>query len=159
MRISNCLSHLGGKEFIEVHQPRLWDEIEDSLGRGPEQLSEGDGVPRINSFRSMQRRLTEAGWKPASTSASAATALILTKQGISVRLPGGGSAVNPCNELDRCAAAFARGWIDVGVVVAPIACFIPTIERSETFEATMANLRARGRGQPRVPLVIVGVAT
>ncbi len=158
MRISGCLSHLGGKEFIEVHQPHLWGEIEDSLGSGLEQLSEGYEVTRIDVFRPVQRRLTEVGWKPLSTSASASAALVLTKQGISVRLPGGDSVTNHCDEFDRCAAAFARGWIDVGVVVAPIASFIPTIEWSETFEAVTANLEARGRGQPSVPLVIVGLA-
>jgi len=146
MRICGIYSHLNGHEFIIVRKPELWAEIEAAIGSikpKTKGLPAGDAV---------EREFIRMGWRKADSAGKTSLQLIKDRISLNQRLTANRS--DPIAEFLR---SYSRGDIDVGI---DIVANVPSSGSEKVdFGSIRSELMLEGRGSPRVPLVLIGIAS
>jgi len=202
MRIVETYSHLNGLEFLMVHKPGLWSEIQNVV-RG---LNASRFRTKVSKEKTMMGKLLYApiemnaaandafakhGWKESRTSywVTKDAKLIRKTMNLSAKEQkaeieaAGGEAIYSYNQTDfvkdrvavevqfgkysfvafdlfvKHMAFYVGDVIDLGVEILPM----KELQREMSsgpgyYEGELYNLVRQGRGNPPVPLVIVGVA-
>jgi hypothetical protein len=154
MKIGGCHSHLNGLEFVKVHKPALWDEIEHVL-QSAESSTEAPGkigAAIANSFR--QHRWSEPQVAHATTETTH-----LSKERLGVAVHFGTREVGPYDIFAKHMASYVGDVIDVGVEILPMKELQAQVSPGAAYyEGELYKLIREGRGVPAVPLILIGVA-
>jgi hypothetical protein len=154
MQIAGCHSHLGGLEFLKVHRPALWDEIEGVLqsAEASERAPAKIGKVLPTAFR--QRQWSE----PQSDHATTETTH-LAKERVGVAIHFGARGVGPYDLFAKHMAFYVGDVIDVGIEILPMKELQAQMSSGVAYyEGELYNLIREGRGVPAVPLILIGVA-
>jgi|ERR1039458_2642515 hypothetical protein len=164
MKIARVHSHLGGMEFIQIHQPDTWAEIESAItavdGRDSEASDSAEGAPHRARHNSPSRvsaeigkNLKGRGWRPRRPGDSD-----FVKECVGIEIHFGR---RPLDTYDLCARHIARyigKVIDVGVEILPMKSLQQQMSSGiGYYEGELYNLIREGRGVPAVPLVLIGI--
>lgn len=187
MTIADIHSHLNGKEYLAVHHPKLWQEIE-HIVQAPIGSSKGVGTteaPRqdvgVELADAICNGLVRQGWLPLgsrgrecqhdrspspgepedptahSIRSVTSDSLIKGRVGVTVHL---GSAQSVGIEgFAQHLALYVGDVIDVGVEILPMKELQSEMSSGVAYyEGELYNVLRQGRGVPAVPLVLVGIA-
>lgn len=170
MRIVDRHSHLHGFEFFMVHKQNLWSEIAEVIADvGASSLA---GVDTLSS--SLSRGFRNRGWAetrvcertvhpwPRSQQRSelkASEFQVLEKDRVVVLLSDGVQKDKARQRLESLAGLYRQDIVDVGVQILPVreSRDIGGMLGGQ-FEEARDVLVSGGRCDPRVPLVLIGVA-
>lgn len=186
MRIADTHSHLNGKEWLDVHQPNLWDEIEEAVRDAVQRHSSSHSGPtggrggRLRPGDLIQKALLKRGWLPLKASGrlpqqpsaavqaekesrvELAETLVhasLIKDRVGVALHFGGPASIACEAFAEHLSLYVGDVIDVGVEILPMKELQSQMSSGVAYyEGELYNVLRQGRGVPAVPLVLLGIA-
>ncbi|MHC4562113.1 MAG: BglII/BstYI family type II restriction endonuclease [Planctomycetota bacterium] len=160
MKIGATHSHLGGLEWLKVHEPDTLNEIESVLAGVP--LC--DDADRLNHL--LAAGLRDQGWRHCAdqadeplrkdTQSGAANDFIKSRIAVDVHL---GEHGPPARDLFARHLAFYVGdAIDVGVEILPMKEMQEQMSSGPGYyEGALYDLARQGRGVPSVPLVLMGI--
>ena len=164
MKIERVHSHLGGLEFIQIHQPNTWAEIEAAItaavGRERKARKSVEGAVRDGRPHSPKgvstaigKGLATHGWKPRRPRDSD-----FAKDRVSVEIQFRRQPLDTYDLLARHIARYVGDVIDVGVEILPMKELQCEMSSGPAYyERELYNLIREGRGVPAVPLVLIGV--
>jgi len=163
MKIVQVHSHLGGLEFIQVHLPGTWAEIESAIVAVDGSDRKATTATATRNRRSYSpnrinaaigRGLKSCGWKP-----RRAGALDFAKDRVGIEIQFGRSPRDTYDLLARHIASYLGKFIDVGIEILPMKELQAQMSSGVAYyEGELYNLIREGRGVPGVPLVLVGIA-
>jgi hypothetical protein len=202
MRIVETYSHLNGLEFLMVHKPELWSEIQDvvaSIDARSYKTKVSKEKTKIGRLlyapvelnKAMNEAFARCGWKESRTSywvtkdarlirrtmnlatseqrkeieAAGLEAIAsynqtdFTKDRVAVEVQFGKYAFVAFDLFVKHMAFFVGDVIDLGIEILPM----KELQREMSsgpgyYEGELYNLVRQGRGNPPVPLVLIGVA-
>lgn len=172
MHIASLYSHLHGEEYLLVRRPAIWREIKEVI-QGVEAadcrvpishggISMGKRVCGADLNRRLCQAFVARGWHHASKSVPTACGTVglrYVRSGVGLEVQVGERTDKATGILAEHLAAFIYNEIDVGVQVAPGGALKEELgECTGTFEQCLDEIRRFPRGQPAVPLVLVGVS-
>jgi hypothetical protein len=153
MKIFEVYSQLGGLEFIKVHKPELWSEIDRAIASvdGHERGKPGGVVQPASWATRIRDGLTRRGWT--------ARREAMTKSGIDIEIYLANQSLDRDVLFARHRALYQDGIIDVGIEILPMKELETQMSSGPAYyEGELYNLIREGRGVPGVPLVLVGIA-
>jgi len=173
MKIARIHSHLNGHEWILVHQPKIWREIEEVV----KNIDAHQCMTKVSEEKTMRgkllyspaeinkrfkKELEACGWSEVRRGYWLRDELIAhflkhesgVPKGVAVQLGSGFP-----DFFGRHLMFFTTGKINVGVDVLPLRQLATRIPgRSLPFEDALEEMTAQGRSFPPAPLVLVGIA-
>lgn len=154
MKIASCHSHLGGFEFLKIHKPALWSEIEGILqsAKVHENAPVNIGAAVTNAFR-------QNGWHAARRDNVKTETAHLHKERVGFVAYLGARGIGPYDLFAEQMASYVGDVIDVGVEILPMKKLqAQMLVDLAYYEGELGNLVREGRGAPAVPLVLIGLA-
>ncbi len=148
MKIAQVHSHMGGLEYIQVHQPAAWTELKSAIAAVNSQPSSATHIKA-----EIGKVLNNRGWKPGRFGDSD-----LAKSRVGVEFQFGRRHLNIYDLLARHIAHYIGKVIDVGVEILPMKSLQQQMSSGiGYYEGELYNLIREGRGVPAVALVIIGI--
>lgn len=167
MKIIEKHSHLNGLEFLLIHKPLLWKEIQEIVNEvdaescktkvSTEETKQGQVVySPLDIDMAFKKLFEDKGWVESRIDCGKQTDFIKNRVAVKVQFNKYSSAAY---DLFADHLAFYAGdKIDVGVEILPIEKFQTQMASGVAYyEGVLYNLIEQGRGVPAVPLVIIGV--
>jgi hypothetical protein len=149
MKIGNVHSHMGGLEFIQVHWPAVWAEIESAVAATHDRRHRSAARMKAE----IGKALADRGWKSGRPQDSG-----LAKNRVSIKIQFRRQHHCIYDLLANHLARYIGKVIDVGVVILPMKSLQEEMSSGVGYyEAELYNLIREGRGVPAVPLVLIGV--
>ena len=154
MRIAKIHSHLNGLEFLEVHEPQLWEQVQDVIatveaGECRTKTSKGRGGAGILLYsptemnKQFHLQLTRHDFE---------------KKRIAIEVRFGKYPSFTHDLFGTHLVSYIRDEIDVGIEILAMKSMQAHIwSGARCYEAELYDVLRNGRGVPAVPLVIVGV--
>jgi hypothetical protein len=172
MNIAAHYSHLNGLEYLVVHQPGLWEEIQRVITdtdsevcranqSGGRQQTDKVLYSAIRMGSEFRRRFGRWGWKDmyiSQANASAYRQSYLMKERIAVEPQFVKLSEVAFDLFVKHLAFFVGDVIDVGIEIVPMKGLQEEMSSGVPYyEGELYNLIREGRGVPAVPLVLIGV--
>jgi len=201
MKIAQIYSHLNGLEYIQVHSPKLWDEIQVIIGdvnasecktkESKEKTKKGKmlySAPALNS--AMDKRFEDFGWeesrvhywvtenadlvrktvqmdahdqkkaieKAGAISYRSYNQTDYVKENIAVEVQFGKYPFIAYDLFVKHLAFYLSGKIQVGIEIIPMKALQSEMTSGVGYyEGELYNLIRGGKGNPTVPLVLIGI--
>ncbi len=162
MRIASQYSHLHGREYLLVRRPDIWREIE-TVVHGVNAIRQGTVShtcsrtgQRSDLGDTLRGGFVAKGWRNPKRP-QGRTRYVKSRVGLEICV---GEAPHGCSDmLAEHLASFVFDEIDVGVRVAPMEALRKELGTGTwSFEQGLEDIRRYPRGQPAVPLALVGIA-
>jgi hypothetical protein len=141
MKIAGSHSHFHAHEFLKIRKADLLKELKDIIRKSTPSSSR-------NANSTLAREFADCGWSVSKES----NEFEKDRVAVNLRLASGQKASEA--DLDVLATRYKRDQIDAAVQLLPI----KTEDCSETYEQAVASLKSRGRSDPALPLLILGVS-
>lgn len=153
MTIVELHSHLGGHEYILVHAPELWRDLEAAVAvLNPD--DSGEGI-----CASLSAALRERGWREPVAEGGRCSDNDLLRDRVAVSLHLGEPPSVASELFARHMAFYVGDLIDVGVEILPVKAMQQEMSSGIAYyEGELYNLIRQGRSVPAVPLVLVGLS-
>jgi hypothetical protein len=167
MKVAQVHSHLNGLEYLHVHRPKLWAEIE-SVIKALDAVSCKTKISRAKRIVGLTKYSTKALNRAFSTSLSAMgwherrksswVTRDFVKERVALEVQLGKYAFVAYDLFVKHLAFYVRDEIDVGIEILPMKSMQAEMSSGPGYyEGEVYNVIRNGRGVPSVPLVIVGI--
>lgn len=162
MRIASLYSHLHGREYLVVRRPDIWCEVEAVVQgvdacQGTVPPARSRAGQRSDLSATLRAEFIARGWRHRKRR-QGHTDYIKSRVGLGIWIaeaPGGSADM-----LAEHLASFVCDEIDVGIGVAPMEALRKELDTgTRSFEQGLEVIRRYPRGQPAVPLLLVGIAS
>jgi hypothetical protein len=167
MKIIEKYSHLNGLEFLLVHKPMLWREIQEVINEVDaekckievlKEKTKQDQVVYSPADISMacKKLLEEKGWAESKINYWQQNDFI--KERVATEVQFGKCSLATHDLFASHLAFYAGDKIDVGIEILPMEKFQTKMASGvSNYEGVFYNFIRQGRGVPAVPLVIIGI--
>ena len=167
MKIVEKYSHLNGLEFLLVHKPILWEEIQEVINKADAEKHKTEVLKR-------EAKQNQIVYSPADISMACKKLLEdkdwlenrinywqqndFIKERVATEIHFGKFSLAIYDLFATHLAFYAGDKIDVGVEILPMEKFQAKMTSGvANYEGVFYNFMQQGKGVPAVPLVIIGV--
>lgn len=161
MKIGDAHSYFNGLEFLLVHKPHLWVEIQDIIATVDERVDVDraaantlDGLAELGD--ALRQVLLDNGWN--GNPADGHRQIVFLKERVAIETQLGAKFSSAYDVLAKPLVLYADDQIDVGVEILPMKSLQSQMSSGVAYyESELYNVVRQGRGVPAVPLVLIGV--
>jgi len=161
MKIAKFHSHLNGREWILVHQPALWQEIEQVV----ERVDAHGCMTKVSKEKTMKGKLLysptelnkcfkaelqKSGWGEGRTDCWVSRDF----SGVAIQTCFTQRETDLLQGINEHLGAFTAGTLEVGIEVLAMRSLT---NRGISYEDGINMLERSGRNDPRVPMLLVGI--
>lgn len=157
MRIVDLHSHLGGYEWLVIHEPALWEEVKWIVARVDAKLSRRAGWwGRGHDSARTLRRAFAAQFQRRKWTDADSPGFVKRSAAIEAHFAHPGSSV--LEMVAKHLAFYVGNVINVGIEILPMKSMQEHMSSGPGYyEGALYDMARQGRGVPAVPLVLVGV--